>query len=181
MDLILSGPDASGVPARDTAIVMQTLIEKARHEIILIAYAIHNGQKLSKRFAERMAEDQDINVWFYLNIARGPNDTSPTSEIVRRFAREFLKNHWPWEVQPRLYYDTRSLEPNASACASLHAKCLIIDSRIALITSANYTKAAQKRNIEAGIVLQYQPCVQRIAGYFRELVQTGALCSCDLD
>ena len=180
LDLVLSGPDVPGVPTRDTAVVMQTLIEKAQREIILVAYAIHNGQKLFRRLAERMAEEPDLDVWFYLNIARGYNDTSLTSEITRRFAREFLEKHWPWDVRPKLYYDPRTLEPDATGRASLHAKCLIIDSSVALITSANYTEAAQKRNIEAGVVIRYPPCVERVTGYFRGLRESGHLCQCDL-
>ena len=180
LDLVLSGPDVPGVPTRDTAVVMQTLIERAQHEVILVAYAIHNGQKLFKRLAERMVEDERLDVWFCLNIARGPSDTSLASEIARRFTREFFERHWPWKVRPKLYYDSRAIEPNVSVRASLHAKCLIIDSRVALVTSANYTEAAQKRNIEAGVIIRYRPCVERVAEYFRGLVQVGALCSCDL-
>lgn len=180
MDLVLSGPDVSGIPTRDTAVVMQTLIERARREVILVAYAIHNGQKLFKRLADRMAEDRDLDVRFCLNITRAPNDTSLASEVVRRFTREFRRKHWPWEIRPRLYHDPRSLESKTLGRASLHAKCLIIDSSVALITSANYTEAAQRRNIEAGVVIRYKPCVERVAGYFRELCETGVLCPCDL-
>jgi len=180
LELVLSGPDMSGVPTRDTAVTMQALIEKAECEVILVAYAIHNGRRLFKRLAERMAEAPGLDVWFCLNIPRGYNDTSLASEIVRRFAREFREKHWPWEVQPKLYYDPRSLEPNAPARASLHAKCLIVDNRVALITSANYTEAAQKRNIEAGIIVRYAPCVERLTAYFTGLIQTGILIPCDL-
>lgn len=180
LELVLSGPDVRGIPTRDTAVVMQALIEKAEHEVIIVAYAIHNGRRLFKRLAERMAETPGLDVWFCLNIPRVRNDTSLAPEIIQRFTREFREKHWPWETLPRLYYDPRSLESNASAVVSLHAKCLITDSRVALVTSANYTEAAQKRNIEAGIIVRHAPCVERLAAYFRSLVQTDILSSCDL-
>ena len=49
---------------------------------------------------------------------------------------------------------------------SLHAKCLIIDRREALITSANFTEAAQQRNVEVGVVIRHEPLAERSASYF---------------
>ena len=40
------------------------------------------------------------------------------------------------------------------------------------LTSANFTEAAHKRNIEAGMVVRYEPLVVRIATYFDALRQT---------
>lgn len=58
-----------------------------------------------------------------------------------------------------------------SARASLHAKCVIADRRTALVTSANFTEAAQTKNIEAGVLLTYEPFVKRIPEYFETLCQ----------
>jgi phosphatidylserine/phosphatidylglycerophosphate/cardiolipin synthase-like enzyme len=175
LDIVLSGPDVPGVPTRDTAVIMQTLFEEAKREVILVTYAIRDGQILFRRLAERMVENPKLDVWFCLNIARSPHDRSSTSEIIQHFAREFIKKHWPWEIRPKIFYDPRSLEVNSTIRASLHAKCLIVDSRVALITSANYTEAAQKRNIEVGMIVRYSPCVERLAGYFRKLIETKVL------
>jgi phosphatidylserine/phosphatidylglycerophosphate/cardiolipin synthase-like enzyme len=35
----------------------------------------------------------------------------------------------------------------------LHAKCIVVDGRHALVTSANSTEAASQRTIEAGVLL----------------------------
>ena len=38
--------------------------------------------------------------------------------------------------------------------SSLHPKCVVIDEGKALVTSANFTEAAQIRNIEAGVFIR---------------------------
>ncbi len=171
-DLVLSGPDVPGVPTRDTAAVMHTLIEQAREEVILVGYAVHNGRKLFERLAERTRETPGLDLWFCLNIQRPYKDSSLSSEIVRRFAMAFAKKDWPWRPLPKVYYDPRSLDPSGPTQSSLHAKCLVVDRKVALITSANFTEAAHKRNLEAGVVVRYEPLALRIATYFDTLRRT---------
>lgn len=169
LDLVLSGPEVAGIPTRDTAAVMHTLVEQAQQEVLLVGYAVHNGRKLFERLAERMAAKPDLKVWFCLNIQRRPTDTSLSSEIVRRFGHEFVTKHWPWAPKPDLYYDPRALDAGRGKQTSLHAKCLIVDRREALITSANFTEAAQERNIEVGVVVRHAPLVTRLATYCEAL------------
>jgi len=180
-DLVLSGPDVPGIPTRDTAPVMHTLIEEAKQEVLLVGYAVHNGKKLFERLARRMVENPELSVWFCLNVHRGFGDTSLSSEIVRRFALEFRTKHWPWEPRPALYYDPRSVDDTGRTRSSLHAKCLIVDRREALVTSANFTEAAQQRNIEAGLIVRYPPFVERLLSYFEGLRNSGTLRRCHLD
>ena len=172
LDLVLSGPEVAGIPTRDTAAVMHALIEQARQEVVVVGYAVHNGRKLFQRLAARMEETPDLKVWFCLNIQRRPTDTSLSSEIVRRFGREFSTKHWPWNPKPEVYYDPRALEPGQTKQTSLHAKCIIVDRREALVTSANFTEAAQERNIEVGVVIRHAPLVTRLAEYFTVLRNT---------
>lgn len=170
-DLVLSGPEFPGLPTRDTSAVMRTMIEDCQEELLLIGYAIHQGRKLFARLAERMAERPQIRVRFCLNLSRNPTDTSLDSEVIRRFAHEFATKHWPWTPKPEVFYDPRSLSLDPSTRASLHAKCVVADRRTALVTSANFTEAAQTSNIEAGVVITYEPFVKRIAEYFETLCQ----------
>ena len=180
-DLVLSGPELPGIPTSDTAAVMQTLIEDAASEILLVGYAVHNGERLFERLAARMQALPALRVTFCLDISRPFSDTSLASEIVRRFAHEFRTKHWPWPILPNLYYDPRSLSENMTQRSSLHAKCIVVDRRAALVTSANFTEAAQVRNIEAGVLLRHAPLVWRLAEYFEGLVTTGQLVRCSLE
>jgi len=168
-DLVLSGPDAPGVPTRDTAAVMHTLVEGAQKEVLLVGYAVYNGKRLFRPLADRMAASPDLKVTFCLNIERRRGDTTVSEEIAARFMEDFRRRHWPWQPLPRLFYDPRSLDPAPRVRASLHAKVLIVDRRTALVTSANFTEAAQSRNVETGVLITYPPFVTRLADYLSGL------------
>jgi hypothetical protein len=178
-DLVLSGPDLPGVPTADTAAVMHTMITSATREILLVGYAIHNGKRLFEPLAKRMEQLPALAVTFCLDIPRPFNDPTPAPELVARFAREFRQRHWPWSRLPRLFYDPRSLL-GGDQRASLHAKCVVVDRTRALVTSANFTDAAQRRNIEAGIDLRHPATAERIADYFSGLHAAGLLTECPL-
>jgi hypothetical protein len=179
-DLVISGPEVGGIPTADTGATIQTLIESAQSEIILVGYAVHNGKRLFKRLAERMEEVPSLRVMFCLDIPRKLTDTSLASEIVRRFARDFVAKHWPGTSLPDLYYDPRALAENIQLRASLHAKCVVVDRRIAVITSANFTEAAQRKNIEVGVLIRYEPFVTRLSSYLEGLRNSGQLVCCPL-
>jgi phosphatidylserine/phosphatidylglycerophosphate/cardiolipin synthase-like enzyme len=178
--LVLSGPDLPGVPTADTAAVVQRLIAGAEREILMVGYAVHNGRELFKPLAERMEATPSIQVTFCLDISRPFGDTSSDEEIVRRFATEFRRAHWPWKRVPRIYFDPRALIRGGEQRACLHAKCIVVDRARALVTSANFTEAAQHRNIEAGLLVQHRAMAGRIASYFEGLMARADLAVCTL-
>jgi PLD-like domain len=177
-DLVLSGPEGEGVPTADTAAVVQTLISEAKEEILLVGYAIHNGKKLFEPLMARLRDDSSLRVIFCLNIGRPFGDTSLEGEIVRRFLQEFRTKHWPWPNLPEIWYDPRALAESPSDRASLHAKCVIVDRKAAIITSANFTEAAQRRNIEVGVIVRHEPTIRRLTDYLSSLRQSNRLVQC---
>ncbi len=179
-DLVLSGPDVPGIPTADTAAVTHRLIEEATSEVLLVSYAVHNGQRIFERLAARMQAIPSLQVVLCLDIPRKYGETTLSSEIVRRYASEFRQKHWPWPQLPELLYDPRSLSEDWEQRSSLHAKCVVVDRRVALITSANLTEAARQRNIEAGVIVRHQPFVERLVGYFEGLKAQGQLHTCQL-
>ncbi len=180
-ELVLSGPDVIGVNVRDTLAVVNELFVRARKEVILVGYAVHNGQVLFQRLAERLSDTPDLKIRMYLDISRRQGDTSLSDEIVRRFTRDFFGRQWPWDKRPELYYDVRSLEQSAQSRSSLHAKCVIIDRATALITSANFTSAALERNIEAGILMDHVASVATLVDYLEGLCAAGTVRKVPID
>jgi phosphatidylserine/phosphatidylglycerophosphate/cardiolipin synthase-like enzyme len=181
IDLVLSGPDAPGVMTRDTAAVMHALFAEATQEVLLVGYAVYNARQLFEPLADRLQSEPGLRIRCCLEIGRKHNDTSLASEIVRRFAHEFATRHWPWMPKPELYYDPRSLEPAGARRSSLHAKCIVVDRRASFVTSANFTDAAQSRNIECGIVVRDAPFSERVASYFDALIATRQLSRCAVE
>lgn len=180
MDLVLSGPDLPGLPTGDTAATMHAMIAAAEHEVLLVGYAVHNGRQVFAPLADRMAAHPSLRVMFCLDISRDWADTTLASLLVSRFAHEFLADHWPWPTLPDLYYDPRSLDESRERRSCLHAKCVVVDRRVALVTSANFTAAAQERNIEVGVLLRQEQLAGRLHDYFHGLIAHGLLRRCPL-
>jgi phosphatidylserine/phosphatidylglycerophosphate/cardiolipin synthase-like enzyme len=57
----------------------------------------------------------------------------------------------------------------------MHAKTVVFDRNVSFVTSANFTGAAQGRNIEAGVLLRQPSLAARLHGYFGGLNGTGVL------
>ena len=168
-DLVLSGPDVAGIPTSATEAVVQSLFQEAEDEIILAGYAFHNAKAIFEPLARRLQAKPTLKVILHVDISRGFQDTTIAAGIVARFANDFWKKHWPWNPRPEVFYDPRALETDAKKRACLHAKFIIIDRRKVLITSANFTEAAQHRNIEAGLLLTAPSKAQQLAAYFDQL------------
>jgi phosphatidylserine/phosphatidylglycerophosphate/cardiolipin synthase-like enzyme len=174
-DLVLSGPEVPGIPTRSTHAVLHALIAEAEFEVLLVGYVIHNATSLLLPLASKMQSDPSFNVWCCLDIKRGINDTSEVHSLVLRFKKQFENELWPWNPKPRVYYDPRSLADWGTNRSSLHAKCVVIDRKVAFVTSANFTDAAQHRNIEAGVLSRDPKFALKLHSYFDGLRNEGAL------
>jgi len=74
-----------------------------------------------------------------------------------------------------MYYDPRGLQMAAAMRSNFHPKCLLDDGEEALVTSANFTMAAQKKNVEVGVKIKVPILVARLRNYFLSLVERGDL------
>lgn len=174
-DLVVSGPDLPGVPTADTYAVVQSLFQEAQNEIILAGYAFHNGKLLFERLAEQKRQRPELRIIFHVDVPRRAGDTLTDESIVLRYAEEFRKKHWPWEPFPEVFYDPRAMDTNAHTRASLHAKVVVVDRSKLFLTSANFTDAAQQRNIEMGLLCQVTYLAEQVAAYFEGLRHSGRL------
>jgi hypothetical protein len=52
VDLVISGPEVAGVPTADTAATVQTLIENAQTEILLVGYAVQTPHSPARLCAD---------------------------------------------------------------------------------------------------------------------------------
>jgi PLD-like domain len=174
-DLVLSGPEAGGMPTADTAATIQALIEEARAEVLVVSYVLHNTRPIFSGLAEKMQSNPALHARLCVNIPRTHQDTSLPSQIILRFAQVFWTQHWPWPKRPDVFYDPRGLASSHDDRASLHAKCVVVDRRAAIVTSANFTEAAQRKNVEVGVSIRYEPLARRVAWYFEALIESKRL------
>jgi phosphatidylserine/phosphatidylglycerophosphate/cardiolipin synthase-like enzyme len=179
VDLVWTGPETPGAANRVTGVVVRELFGAAEEEVLVAGFAVYQGREIFKRLAERMSERPSLRVQFFLDVHRELGDASLAEDVLHRFAQRFQTHEWPGGRLPELYYDPRSLDLEAAKRSSLHAKCIIIDHREALITSANFTEAAQMRNIEVGALIRCERFAARLAEHFATLVDAGLLKALD--
>jgi phosphatidylserine/phosphatidylglycerophosphate/cardiolipin synthase-like enzyme len=174
--LVWSGPSEGHDSTRDTGVVLSELFGRAEHHVLVSTFVIYDGLKVFAPLVRRMKERPELSVEFYINIKSetGEDEDADVADFVGSFARE----QWPAGARlPAIFYDPETLKKKAygQKQTSLHAKCVVVDERWAFITSANFTEAAQARNIEAGVLLDHPGLASALAGRFRALRDAGKM------
>ena len=174
IDLVLTGPSVSGQGNRDTGVVVGGLFRKAEESVLIAGYAVYQGQRVFRALAARMVEVPTLKVRLFLDIQRKPGDTSSSTEIVRRFVHRFQSEEWPGRGPcPEILFDPRALSTDRSIRAALHAKCVVVDCQDVFVSSANFTEAAQERNVEVGLLLHSTSIAERLTRFFEALCESG--------
>lgn len=175
-DLVLSGPDVPGVHVVDTATVARSLFREAKKEVIVCSYVVFLDKEFFAELAQRHDGDPALRVRLIVDVSHVRQEKNePMALAANRFRQRFLENCWVGERSPDLYHDPRGFADAAEKRGVMHAKVIIIDEDAALVTSANFTAAAQRRNIEAGVLFRDPHQARRLRNYFDGLIATGLL------
>lgn len=173
IDLVTSGPEATQSTTRDTAVVVRELFTHARSSVLVVGYAVYQGDRVFQALADRMDKAPELAVEMYLNIPRPDNNTSPANVLVSKFSQRFRDSQWPKGSRlPEVYYDPRSVADDEPIRSSLHAKCVVVDNEKVFVSSANFTEAGQQRNIEVGLSITNPWLANRLATHFQQLRET---------
>jgi len=168
--LVMTAPTESGAYHRDTRVVVTDLFKRAQLNVTVAGYAVHQGKRIFEELASRMELKPSLYVRLFLNLTVRPEDSSPSAS-VNRFAQEFKTRHWPENHRlPEVYYDRRSLELPMGPSVAFHAKCVVLDEAELFVSSANFTEAAQNRNVELGVLLQSPTLAKQATSFLAELV-----------
>ncbi len=176
MDLVTTGPDARGVTGRDTGVVVRELFAHADRSVLVVGYAVYQGQQVFRALADRMQELPQLQVRMFLDVQRSHGDTTVASELVQRFKHRFKTQQWPQDRPlPQVFYDPRSLALDDEKRACLHAKCIAVDGEAVFISSANFTEAAQERNIEVGLLVRTRSLAEQVTRHFETLLAANLM------
>jgi phosphatidylserine/phosphatidylglycerophosphate/cardiolipin synthase-like enzyme len=176
IELVTTGPDAGTVTSRDTQVVVQELFRNAERSVLVAGYELYQAEPVFRTLANRMVQEPTPVVRMFLNIKRPFGDTTTDAQLIAGFASRFRSDHWPKDrPMPEVYFDPRSLAMDTKRKAALHAKCIVIDGRVAFVSSANFTEAAQERNIEVGVLVRSNIIAERLISFFAALIATGAV------
>ena len=175
---VWSPPEFDRIDARDTVAVVRELFNDAQRHVDIVTFALDGGDKAKSLFgalAGKMDTDPELKVRVFVNIHRKYQDDTSASQLIRLFRNHFQRAIWPGTRLPEVYYDPRSVVEDNSKRAVLHAKAIIVDQRKTLLTSANFTEAAQERNIEAGVVIEDDGVAKPMLRQLDYLIEDGTL------
>ena len=151
--------------------MVRELFRTATRSVLVSTLVIKQAETVFKPLADRMVEVPDLRVQLFVHVGREGRDSRHDSEILREYASE-LKARWPGPIRPALYYDPRSLDMNMDHRATWHAKVVVVDDEVALVTSANFTEWAQQRNVEAGALIRSAEFARQLRQQFESFVQS---------
>lgn len=171
LDLVWTGPESTQSATRSTASVVREMFERAERTVVVAGFSFDDPEVLRPLHAAMVA--RGVNVRIFINI---PSDDIRKVAEVDAFASAyiagFLRKLWsfgsPW---PEVFYDPR--QTTDREFVSLHAKCIVVDEREALLTSANFTSRGHERNIELGVRIDDPGFARGVAAQWHALVAQG--------
>ncbi len=173
--LVWSGASDDDEAIRDTRVVLDDLFRRAQRHVLVSTFVVYDGLAVFRALAEQVQRVPGLQVDLFVNLTSKTGLAEDEPEDVRQFLARFTRSQWPPGVAlPAIYYDpeTRKLGEERT---SLHAKCVIVDERWAFVTSANFTEAAQERNIEAGVLLDQPALAAALVRRFEGLRNNGVV------
>ena len=153
-ELVLTSPDSFRVRARKTNEVFYSLLRNAEKSIVITGYSISDYVNEMIDLIIKKSQ-QGIYVVLYID------DVEKHKLIFQRilsYQSKFLK---VYEYQKNK--DDRM--------AALHAKILVVDKKISLISSANLSYHGMSGNIEMGLLLSSEEKAKKIEEILKEFIR----------
>lgn len=170
IELVWTGLEAKTAYARPTSAVVRELFENAESHVLLAGYSFDHGQAIFEPLHATMLQ-RHVAVDIYLHIERA----DPGHDVAHHVASEvatFFATNWPFGTpHPIIYIAPRTIDPVLHE--SLHAKCVVVDERVALVGSANFTDRGHSRNIEVGARIEDPGFARALVGQFRAATNAG--------
>lgn len=158
IDVVWTGPSTAAQLARLTAASLLQVIEEAHKDLLIIGYAVQKQPQVIAAVAQALARGVEVTTLF-----ERPEDNPSFHGSGDPFSGLSIRRlRWP-------------AGQRQAGGASLHAKVLIADRRVALIGSANITDWAFERNIECGVLVRGGQHPRRLRDQVEDLLHTGVL------
>ncbi|MFO0675874.1 MAG: DISARM system phospholipase D-like protein DrmC [Polyangiaceae bacterium] len=168
-ELVWSGPEARVSAARDTSVVVAELFRRAENHVMIAGYRFDRPDILEP--LHTAMQTRGVRADLFLDVEVDYNERALRStDFVRASVSKFFDHAWTFgSPRPNIYTDARAESPLAD-WASIHAKCIVVDERWSLVTSANFTDRGQTRNIEVGALLDDKDFAHALVGQWNRLI-----------
>lgn len=176
VELVCTRPRAGGGALLDTAVAVRRLFSQAEREVLIAGFRITEREQLVA--LERRA-GRELDVRLFVDIDPAVSATgarqAPSADAPARWWRQFQAEVWPETLPPpRAWFAPQTLGPDTDgAWSSMHAKCVVVDRRVWFLSSANFTRRAQTRNLELGAWIEDPARANEVVELFEQWVGAG--------
>lgn len=151
---VWSGPTFDG-DGDHTTKALAHLIDEANEDVFASTYSA--------------TEDSDFVQALWRAVARNVTVTVLLDATIQQGAvAEMLKKR----LSGATFY---KYVPENGGYGVQHSKVIIVDSKVALVTSANLSRAGAEKNLEAGVVIRNPRFASQLRSRFRQLAISGSL------
>jgi phosphatidylserine/phosphatidylglycerophosphate/cardiolipin synthase-like enzyme len=167
VNLAWTGPRSPSLPLRRTEQVLTELIDDAKTELFVIAFAFYKAENVKNALLRAIA--RGVQVTMLMESAAdedGTTDFDMVTMLQNQLGPAVKFLEWP--------ADKREQDEKGNRGA-LHVKCAIADRARAFVTSANLTAFAMTFNMELGVELREATLVQRLVSHFDYLESNRVL------
>ena len=166
VELVWTGP-TSGQPLRRTAQVLQSVIDEARHDLLIVSFAVYDIPEIGAALLR--AAQRGVRLSLVIESPQASagkvayDGLAAFGAAVRAAARVY---QWPLASRPT--------DPHGRHGA-LHAKCALADAQTLLLSSANLTRYALDLNMELGVLIRGGPQPRDVTRHIYDLIAAGTL------
>lgn len=191
-ELIFSGPQIEGARAASTLQEFDRVVSTANKELLVVTHSIYKADKILASIARRQEMGAKVTICYNISRNSSQNKGRPAQKVLDEARQDFIKSWGAEYPLPQVFYFPLSLwrsndpgvPPEALPALTgvgerefpvLHTKCIIADRSLALVTSANLSDSAQKRNLELGVLIKNPSYASKICNYFEGAIKTKVL------
>ncbi len=164
-------PRAIGLPAEDVQLVTDTqyfqmakeMIQEAKHSIQVMMFEMgyydRNPNTPSNLLIRELinAKKRGVNVEVVLEVREGEDRTAKRNRHTGKILSE---------GGVEVIYD--------SLFKTTHAKCMVVDGKLTLLGSTNWTYSALTNNHEASVLIRSKEVAKAFVDYFNQVKATGS-------
>ena len=164
-EIAWTGPETEAVPVRRVDQVLYAMIERARSEVLLVTYVAYKAERALAALSAAAASGARVKLVIELAHESGGKVSFDGLGAFKSRIPSAEIYYWPLVRRPTT---------SSGSYGAMHAKCLVVDGREAIVSSANLTDYALEANMELGIVVG-SSVAGLIRNHFDQLIARGEL------
>lgn len=161
IEVVWTGPRSGSRPLRRTEQVLLQIVESAKRRLTIASYAVFRIPRIGSALVAAASRGVGVRI-----LIERESDFDTVMAVGTEVARRCELYEWPLASRP-----TR---PDGRP-ALMHLKCVVADSSVLYVSSANLTEYALDGNMELGLVVRGSAAAAEVERHFDELVANATV------